>query len=329
MLQGSYFAKILLILIIFALSSKAATSVITTTEGTGYQTLLYCIDISNNYRITENSAIKYSSIISGGVKIKIYVYSNNTVILKIVDNKVTIKENGLEQKLEAYLSKTYSGAGIYYSSDLSKTISMQKGPYFTISLVFLNSTINSKSNETRPVFPKYYVFMNLYTPIQSTDSFVQGIESLFNQVKERKAPSHIGHISIDSRYGDASLKILRINDTIGYTIESSFHNDVTGISYSGKETIVYSLKGWLVMNNINTNMVTSHGSRQDGSMNKITIILCNSTIQGVPPYTSGMKSLQKETGTGETMLSDKITIGLVFGGIMLAVVMVWFLKKKI
>ncbi len=328
MLRGLYLAKILLILIIFALSSKIAISTATTTEDTNYQILLYCIDISNKYKITENSAIKYYSIIRGNIKIKLYIFDNNTVNVKLVDNNATINENGLKQKLEAYLSKTYSGGGIYYSSDLSRTISMQKGPYFTFSLVLLNSTVDSESHETRPVYPQYYLLIRLYTPIQSPDSFIHGVESLFNQVKERRAPSHIGHISIDFRYGDASLKILRTNDTIGYTVKSSFHNDKTGISYNGEETTIYSYEGWLVGDNIISTMVTTHGSRQDESKNRITIVLCNSTVPGVSPYTNSIKSLQSEAGAGENMLSDKVTIGLVFGIITLAVVGVWFLKTK-
>ena len=321
-------AGTLLILTILALFSKAFISAMSAAEGTGYQTLLYCINIDNNYRITENSAIRRSSTITGSVKMRLYIYSNDTVILKIIDDDVIIKENGLEKKLEAYLSKTYSGAGIYYPSDLSKTITMQKGPYFTFSLVLLNSTIGSEGNETRPVYPEYYLLMRLYTPIQSPENFIQGVESLFNQLKERKASGSIGHIAIDMRYGDASLKILRTNDTVGYTVESSFHNEVAGISYNGEETVIYSPRGWLVKDTFSGTMVSSHGSRQDESKNSVTIVLCNSTVPGVSPQTSNPSSPQNEAGTGETILGDKTTIGLVFGGIVLAAIGIWLLKRK-
>lgn len=324
--QRLHLTRALLILIILVLFSKAAISAASTADGTGYQTLLYCININNDYRIIENSTTKYSSTINGSIKIKLYIYSNDTVILKIIDKDVTIKRNGLEQKLEAYLSEKPSE--ILYPSDLSKTISMQKGPYFTVSLVLLNSTVGSEGNETRPVYPEYSLLMRLYIPIQSPNSFIEGVGSLFNQLKERKASGSIGHIAIDMRYGDASLKILRTNDTVGYTVESSFHNEVAGISYNGEETVIYSPRGWLVKDTFSATMVSSHGSRQDESKNSVTIVLCNSTVPGVSPQTSNPSSPQNEASTGETIPGDKTTIGLVFGGIVLAAIGIWLLKRK-
>ncbi len=252
----------------------------------GSQSLVYCVDLSSEYKVIQGSEVKYSESVEGSVRVEVDFTGNSSVVVKIVDYDVNFEKDNVKGKLDAFLAEKFLGFAEYNESQLYKSINVGLNRSIYIPIVLMNKSAFNMSSGGRGAAPVLQVPVAFYTPIKSPDDFVRGVKELFGYALN-SSMGQLGQIMIDAKHGEADLKILRSEDTVGYTVKSSFNNGEMGLSYSGRETTIYSLKGWLVKDSYKITATYTQQDFKRESKENINIVLCDSTVPGISPVKAG------------------------------------------
>jgi hypothetical protein len=271
------------------------------------------------------SELRESSSIKGDITVEVTIYNNGSTVAKIVNDDVVRVSNGLKNRLVSYFS--LSGTPDY-PTNLSRTLKSSDTKYpLYLTIVLMNSTLSAPINPNRPAPSIRHITETLYIPNFTADGFIRGIESFYNKVKESQHIGPLGHLTADTAHGDATLKIIREKDLVGYTITSDFDNEQSGMKYSGQEVVLYSIKGWLLKDSVKSVLENKLGTGQAEVRNKseynFNIVLCKSTAPDIRPLNNAPNRL------GSWADTKTITLALGAGAaVAAAAVGIWYVRRS-
>lgn len=286
----------------------------------GTYTLSYSVKIYKKYMVVRDSNVVRSGLIHGNVNMVVSIRNNNTITVEIASSKVF---QGNNNKLEAFLAASSPDFGISMNNltkhaEIGNLTMINK----VVFLVLINQSIIRESNNRNNTIVKpvaWYMLPLFYIGKISPDNYSEHIISEFNKSrnfsKKTKWPVSFDRILISE---NATLKIIKGKDKIGYTLTSTYnHKRIrTSDSYHGEVTRIYFLNGWLYRLNYGFTYTEYFGNeRTDYNVvqSKMDVTLERSSLPGL--------TVNKKTQHIAELLGAVVLIMIILG--------IWFIKRKL